>query len=368
MQTLEQAMQSGLEAGVFPGAVLRVERAGRCLHASAHGRTALEAGGRPVELDTAFDLASLTKPLATTSLAMQAVDRGALELSAPLGRLLPELAEHGRAGLSAEQLLAHSSGLPAWLPLHLSLSASQVATPAGRERVRALVAAAPLEAPPGTRVEYSDLGFILLEWALERALGLPFARAFYSLVCAPLELEGLFFVELMESAGAIASGWSFAATERCPWRGRVMQGEVHDENAYAMGGVAGHAGLFGTAEAVARVGQAWLDALAGRSGPFEPAVMERFARRAAGPARNRPLGFDCPEREHSQAGTRLARSALGHLGFTGTSVWIEPEREVCVVLLTNRIHPSRANEALRDFRPRLHDLVLDCLEREDAPA
>jgi serine-type D-Ala-D-Ala carboxypeptidase len=360
-------LDEAVRQGIFPGGVLHVEHAGQPRWRSAHGRTALGPEGSAVGPQTVFDLASLTKPLATASLALQAVDRGALALDAPASRWLPELGREA-AQLTPEHLLVHASGLPAWLPLHLGLAPGQAGTALGQAALRARCAREPLQAPPGTRIEYSDLGFMLLEWLLERALGLPFADAFHSLVAAPLGLEELFFVDLKapDAAARARAGRTFAATERCPWRGRVLAGEVHDENAWAAGGVAGHAGLFGTAAAVARVGRAWLDALAGRSGPFEPELARRFCRRSELPGPVRLLGFDTPAPQGSQAGSRLGPRAFGHLGFTGTSMWLDPGRELVVVLLTNRVHPSRENERLRGFRPGLHDALLDWLDQGGA--
>ncbi|HOX43722.1 MAG TPA: serine hydrolase domain-containing protein [Myxococcota bacterium] len=357
-------MDEAVRQGIFPGGVLHAERAGRPRWRSAHGRSALDPQGPAVGPETVYDLASLTKPLAAASVALQAVERGALELDAPAGRWLPEL-PGAAAALTPWHLLAHASGLPAWRPLHLELAPGQAGTAAGQAALRARAAREPLEAPPGARVEYSDLGFVLLEWLLERALGLPFADAFHSLVAAPLGLTELFFVDLKDptAAARARAGRVFAATERCPWRGRVLSGEVHDENAWAAGGVAGQAGLFGTAAAVARVGRAWLDALAGRGGPFDAGLARRFCRRTELPGPVRTLGFDTPAPVGSQAGSRLGPRAFGHLGFTGTSLWLEPERELVVVLLTNRVHPRREDDRLRAFRPGLHDALVDWLER-----
>ena len=146
----------------------------------------------------------------------------------------------------------------------------------------------------------------------------------------------------------------FAATERCPWRGRVLSGEVHDDNTFAMGGVSGHAGLFGDAESVMQVAAAWLDSYQGRASIFARELTERFWQRSKVPGSTRTLGFDTPS-----AGSRLGSRSVGHTGFTGTSLWIDPDRELVVVLLTNRVHPSRENEGIKKFRMRVHDLVVD---------
>jgi CubicO group peptidase (beta-lactamase class C family) len=185
-------------------------------------------------------------------------------------------------------------------------------------------------------------------------------------VFRPLGLSSTFFLDGLapDDALARASGRAFAPTERCEHRGEVNQGAVNDDNAWAMGGAAGHAGVFSTALEVAALGQAWLDALCGRDGIVAAAVAEEFGHRDATPGTTRALGWDTPSAEGSSLGTRLGRrawGAIGHLGFTGTSLWIDRNREVVVALLTNRVHPTRENEKIREFRPRFHDVVAEAL-------
>jgi CubicO group peptidase (beta-lactamase class C family) len=160
-------------------------------------------------------------------------------------------------------------------------------------------------------------------------------------------------------AARARQGRAFAATERCPWRGRVLIGEVHDENAYAMGGVSGQAGLFGTIADVAAVAEAWLGSYLAGEGFFDPRLVRLFWTKSEVPGSTRALGFDTPSPHASQAGGRFGPRTVGHLGFTGTSVWIDPDRELIVVLLTNRVHPTRANEAIKTFRPLLHERVAE---------
>ena len=362
---LVRLMDAGIEDGVFPGGSLLVWVRGQCVHLSWHGRRSLEPPGGPVESQTCFDLASLTKVLATTPLVLLTVQRGRLELDGPVHRVLEGYAGQGREAITVRMLLDHSSGLPAWRPYYKEVGAAEggvwLATVEGQEAVRRMVAAEAPEAPPGGRALYSDVGFILLDWILEHVNGQPSDVLFSEWLARPLGLERLFFVDLKSPAKAAHArrGRLFAATERCPWRGRTLIGEVHDENAYAIGGVGGQAGLFGTIQDVAAVAEAWLDSFLRTGGFFERRLVEQFWQRSRVPGSTRTLGFDTPSPQASQAGGRFGPRTVGQLGFTGTSVWIDPDRELIVVLLTNRVHPSRENDAIRRFRPVLHERVAE---------
>jgi CubicO group peptidase (beta-lactamase class C family) len=287
--------------------------------------------------------------------------------------------------VTLRQLLAHSSGLPRWRPYHALALLDPVASGAflppasrprpdalrpaferGREIVRRAVLAEPLEAAPGSRAVYCDPGFIALGLLLEEVLGDRLAALAESRVFLPVGLGSTSYLDglVPDEVAAFASGRSFVPTERCPHRGEVNRGAVNDDNAWAMGGAAGHAGVFSTARDVAHLGQAWLDALHGRRSIVPAAVATEFARRDATPGTTRALGWDTPSAEGSSLGERLGRSgrgAIGHLGFTGTSLWIDVERELVIVLLTNRVHPTAENERIRAFRPRFHDTVAEAL-------
>jgi CubicO group peptidase (beta-lactamase class C family) len=237
--------------------------------------------------------------------------------------------------------------------------------------VQRAVFAETLEAPPGTRVVYSDVGFLVLGWIVETLLGETLASAFAKRVAAPLGLQNTFFVDAAAPAttGAHRQAGArpcetlsrpFVATENCEHRPEINCGTVNDDNAWAVGGVAGHAGLFSTAREVAYVGQDWLSALLGRRALLRPATATYFATRDEIVGSTRALGWDTPSAQESSIGTLLGRGrrgAIGHLGFTGTSLWIDIDRELVCVLLTNRVHPSRANQAIKAFRPRFHDAV-----------
>ncbi|HWP34819.1 MAG TPA: serine hydrolase, partial [Thermodesulfobacteriota bacterium] len=219
-----------------------------------------------------------------------------------------------------------------------------------------LVDATPLEALPGTRALYSDLGFVTLGAVLEAAGDAPLEALYRRYVREPFGLDETDYAP-RGAPPPWPPGTAVAATEVSAWRGGVIEGEVHDDTAWAMGGVAGHAGLFGTARDLHRFAARWLAMAEGAAGPLpRPLVLETFRRQGA-PGTTRTLGWDTPAPEGSQAGTRLAPVSIGHLGYAGTSLWIDPTRRLVVVLLTNRVHPTRENRRILAFRPRFHDLA-----------
>ena len=327
-----------------------------------------------------FDVASLTKVLATGTLAAQLVAEGRLELDAPAARWLPEMAAGGKEKVTVRQLLAHASGLPWWRPWYERAMVDPVAGQAflppaerprdlsapfarGREIVRAALRDEPLEAPPGSRAVYGDPGFIALGFLLEQAGGAPLDRLFAERVAGPLGLRNTFFV----GEGRIATGLGpctgrrYAPTEDCPHRHEVNQGTVNDDNAWTLGGVAGHAGLFATAADVAAVGGEWLAALEGQGRLLDPAVAREFARRDATPGSDRALAWDTPSGATTSIGSVLGRGplgAIGHLGYTGCSLWIDRDRRLVCALVTNHVHPGGRRPAeILALRRAFHDAV-----------
>ncbi len=266
-------------------------------------------------------------------------------------------------------MLSHSSGLPAYEPFFRELIFLE--PPERRQALLAKVLATPLQSRPGTASCYSDLGFMLLTGVLEGVYGAPLDRLAEEFLLpgfegtlryCPLNVPTDPTVRPRRPAVVAAT---FAATEYCPWRKRLLVGEVHDENAYCLGGVAGHAGLFGTAHGVFRLlallWQAYRGSPGHRSRTTE--VMREFwAKPSAVPDSTWMLGFDTPSPQHSSAGKYFSALSAGHLGFTGTSFWFDLEREILIILLTNRVHPTRENDRLKSFRPLLHNLVMEtCL-------
>jgi serine-type D-Ala-D-Ala carboxypeptidase len=355
-------------------------------------RAALIRGGQrtalpPGEDELLFDLASLTKPLCTGLCTLGLIARGELALEKPAKTYLPELSAVSGSP-TVRQLLDHSAGLPAWRPLFRAVmedpegKALYKGSPteedrrqgfrAGRRLVLADSLAQTLEAAPGDRALYSDLGFLWLQALLERVSGQPLDALYGELMRkAGCARHPRFFDLTRGEAPDLSCAPTGELRPRPPAEGQdgalegvvssevgLRPGEVDDDNAYAAGGVAGHAGLFGTAAEAAEVGQLFLEDLQGARHLAEPELVQRFLG-PSGPGK-RGLAWDRPARKGSSLGTRLGRGrrgAVGHLGYTGCSLWIDLDRELVVALLTNRVLPDRRNDAIRAFRPRFHDAV-----------
>lgn len=356
------AMQSAVEAGVFPGAVLLVRLRGAIRYHRAFGLAASVPLPEPASVNTIYDLASLTKPLATVTAILCLVQGGRLDLDRAVENYLPELQGCPVGRATIVHLLTHSSGLPAWRPYYERIAERDKVQPgflgsdAARTYVLQLIRDEELLAPIGTKTSYSDLGFMLLGFLVERLTGVSLAQFIRERMYEPIQAKPLLFLPIGEKQAQSEVG-PIAPTEEDPWQGRMLRGEVHDENAYALGGVAGHAGLFGTAEAVLAVSDCWLDAVKGRQSLLRSDLARRFTSRqeiVAGSSWG--LGWDTPSAP-SSSGTRFSPRSFGHLGYTGTSLWVDPERELEVVLLSNRVHPTRKNDKIREFRPKIHDII-----------
>jgi CubicO group peptidase (beta-lactamase class C family) len=337
-----RVLDQAIAERAFPAAVIEVGAAGQILWRQAFGTLTFDNDAAPASDDTIFDLASLTKVIATTPIVIQQVERGVLALEDPVSGHIAEWRSDDRADVTLRDLLAHCSGLPVWRPFFRELK--------GRHAYEAAIAAEPLDYAPRTQSVYSDLDFILLGFIVDGRV--PLAERF-ALMLSQMEI-----VEEIQFAPPSLWRARIAPTEHDPWRGRLLVGEVHDENAAALGGIAGHSGLFGTAAAVGSYARHLLQVLDGRAGVFRRATLEEFVtKRADIPGSSRALGWDTML-PTSSCGTLMSARAFGHTGFTGTSLWIDPEKDVYVVLLTNRVHPTRANEAIKHVRPAVHDAVV----------
>jgi CubicO group peptidase (beta-lactamase class C family) len=356
---------AAVDDGVAPGLVVLVGVSGQVVFQEAFGARQVYPRRLPALEDTVYDVASLTKAVATSVLVMQEVGAGRLALDARAAELVPELGGPGRDAITVRQLLSHSSGLPAHRPFWKQAAQA----PAERLAVERLAAREPLEVPPGTRAIYSDLGFIVLGWLLERLTGARLDALFRERIGAPLGLAATTFVSLADpdARARLLADHSVAPTQISADRHGLVLGEVDDANAFAMGGIAGHAGLFSTAAELGTIATALVSAWRGRDGANEaglvaPEVIREFWSPSGVPGSTWRLGWDGPAASGSQAGERLSRAAVGHLAFTGCSLWIDPAREVVIVLLSNRVHPSiPMDDRFRRFRPALHDAALDAV-------
>ncbi|MGA9536200.1 MAG: serine hydrolase domain-containing protein [Desulfobacterales bacterium] len=355
---LHNLMQQAAAAGVFPGGVLLVSRQGVIVDLFACG-VGNRITQRPVTAETVFDLASLTKPLATTLAVMLLVADGRLSLGQPLASLLGVFKGTDKAAITVRQLLNHTSGLPDYRPYYTELV--RVPHELRRQALLRAIARTPLAHGIGQAELYSDLGFMVLGEAVETISGKRLDRLVGEAVYAPLGLNDggppLCFID--HAAPTMLS--DVAATEFCSWRQCLLEGVVHDENAFALGGIAGHAGLFGSARAVHTLIAALWKAFRGDSpeGILPVEVVQNFLRR--GEKGERPLGFDTPSKTGSSSGRYFTSTTVGHLGFTGTSFWLDLQQAIGVILLTNRVHPHRTNERIKTFRPKLHDAVMNVL-------
>ena len=349
---------NGVAEGVFPGAVLLVAHRKEILLFEAAGNAAVLPTPRPMTLDTIFDLASLTKPLATGLVAVSLLSQGKLQLDASLLELMPGASiPDDKQAITLRQLLCHCSGLPSWKPYYLFLDT--LPRERRKERLRQQILKEPLKSAPGTTDAYSDLGFMLVEWILEEKSGEDLHHFTREHVFGLLDCATPQYLPLDQGPGGDPN--EYAATEHCPWRGHIISGEVHDENAYVLGGVAGHAGLFGTAVEVKCVLDTILDTISGSrlEGPWSRSALLQFLRpQHIVPNSSWALAFDTPAGSDSSAGSHFSSDTIGHLGFTGTSFWLDLSREMAVVFLTNRVHPSRDNDRIKVFRPLIHDAVM----------
>lgn len=340
----------------FPGGVIAVGRRDSVILLAAVGHYGVD-DRRPVTPETIYDLASLTKVIGLTTAVMMLVDSGKLDLDAPVQRYVPAFQGAGKEQVTIRHLLTHSSGLPAWRPTYAEATT--------REAALALVDTTPLLRQPGDTFVYSDLGAIVLTQAVEALTGEQIGEFLDARLFAPLHMSSTRFLPPESWRARIAP------TENdTVFRHRLLRGEVHDENAGRLGGVSGHAGLFSTAEDLARF-VSWLlvqrDSLSivSTHAPWPPNIRKstfrEFTRRQnLPPGSSRALGWDTPS-ENSSAGTKLGPNAFGHTGFTGTSIWIDPDCDLFIILLTNRVNPTRANTKILQVRRHVADLVVDAV-------
>jgi CubicO group peptidase (beta-lactamase class C family) len=355
--TIEDFLQREIDVGTFPGCVYAVGSGEGFEYEGALGNAVVVGARIPMRPETLFDAASLTKPLITSTLALMAVADGAIALDGRVVEIVPELRGTDKEEITLRQLLTHSAGFEAWFPLYTT----------GSDRASYLetIVSRPLAHPPGSQVIYSDLGFILLHMALERLYGRDARDVARERIFAPLSIGDATLNPAASDIPRIAATeWGQRVEQRmCIDRGiefdhfrdRLMWGDVNDGNSWGLGGYAGNAGLFATARAVFRIASTYI---VGGS-PLLPAevISEAVANQTAGNEENRGLGWQIRSDATTSISSPLSRRAFGHTGFTGTSVWLDPELDRIIVLMTNRIHPSAASVGMQNARRELNRIV-----------
>ena len=368
---VERAFNDAVEQQVIPGATLVVRRGADVAFEGAFGFRSIEPNRTPAKIETVYDLSSLTKALATTVAVMILARDSKFRLDDRVTRFFPNFGVHGKTTITFRQLLAHCSGLAAWRPFYQRIADIEssgrvnfMASRGAKEFAYEEIHREKPDAKPRTKTIYSDLGFIVLGETIEKIAGISLNRFCREKILRPLGLRATDYIDisLVRSRRLEPVADMFAPTGFCPSRKRLLVGEVDDENAFAMGGVAGHAGLFAPVREIDRLARELIACYAGRS-DFVPQkiIREFWTRDTTVPGSTWALGWDMPSPENSSSGHRFSPAAVGHLGFTGTSIWIEPDSEVAISMLTNRVHPRRDNEKIREFRPKIHDLIMDAL-------
>lgn len=355
-----QALEQGQKDGVAPGFVVGVweKRRPEKFLVTALGHRRLEPSPLPMLPETIFDIASVSKVFATATLCAALVERGWISWDTPLSSVLPG---YPWENIKIEHLLSHTAGLNWWEPFWEKLkdqfaprSLSEISISTRQSAMRRLVMACSPKSSPGERVEYSDLSFLLLGFALEEVTRMPLDQAVRRFLWKPMGLldqgDSPYYFRTTQSPTRIIE--SVAATEFSPWHQTVLQGQVHDENCWAMGGYAGHAGVFARAEHLLRFSKTLLEGFLSKK-----TLTQMWSKVSRPEGCGRTRGWDTPSAQGSSAGRYFSTESVGHLGFAGTSLWIDPQAKLAVTLLTNRVHPSRENIKIRTFRPLLHDAV-----------
>ncbi len=361
---IEEACGKGLDQGVFSGFSAGVSVYKNGLHnrgVLSGGWTRFDEVGHKIQRETLFDLASLTKPLCTTLCVLHLIATGKLGWNDSLLSFFDIKKPAEKENIKIRHLLNHSSGFPSYKPYYEKFS-SEYSKENKIDLIQKIVQES-LEYSPGSCCRYSDLGFILLGALVEKIAGMSLENVYRDFIIDPLRLSSApCFLPLAQQTPVEKR--LIAATEFCGWRKKQIQGEVHDEHSWLMGGVAGHAGLFGSIEGVLTLCELILDIWKDRAEhPAFPNALLHWALETKHPLESWCLGFDTPSPGRSSSGTHFSPRSVGHLGFSGTSFWIDPEKDIVIVLLTNRIYPTRTNTKIKQFRPFFHDYLMEKLFR-----
>jgi len=369
--SVENAFQEAVAQGVFPGAVVLVRKDQEPVYEQAFGYRSLLPEKSPMNVETIFDVASLTKPLATTVAIMLLVREKKIRLDDQVTRVIPMYGVLGKSLTTFRQLLSHSAGLPAWKPFFEEIIKSEksgrinfVASRAAKSYVYEQIHRDKPLSPPGSQSLYSDLGFMILGEAVEILTGNTLDRFCQERIFKPIGLRATGFVDLTQLRARRLQPVEemIAPTENCLWRKKILCGEVHDDNAYAMGGVAGHAGLFSSAGDIDALLVRLDQCRTGKNDFLPRPLVEEFLTKVQTLSHSTfALGWDTPTPGQSASGSHFSPRSVGHLGFTGCSLWWDLEKNCHVILLANRIHPTRKNDKIKEFRPQIHDLIMKAI-------
>ncbi|MBC2705921.1 serine hydrolase [Desulfobacula sp.] len=350
---ISREMEQAISKGIFPGAVLLCATNQKIVFHESYGMADIFEK-RKMRKDSIFDLASLTKPLATTLAVSKLIERQQVFLNQKIGSILKEFKLSPKADITIDMLLRHTSGFSAFREYFRKIIKINGNS---RQHLRYLLVHEALENKIDECQIYSDLGFMVLSWIIEEIAGQRLDRFVSEQIYSPLEIDDLFFVDLnLKNKKFNKYRQKIVATQKCPWRKKLLIGEVDDDNAWAVGGIEGHAGLFGDAGSIYKLCREILNALLNKpTKVLAPDIISAFVQKKN--YYDMVAGFDTPSKKNSSSGQFLSSSSVGHLGFTGTSLWIDPETSLIVIFLTNRVHPLRSNEGIKKFRPQIHDLI-----------
>ena len=350
---ISNSIEQAIMDGIFPGAVLLCSLNEKIIFHESFGMADVFEK-RQMGKDYIFDLASLTKPLATTLALSKLIENNQIFLNQRIESIIGEFKDTDKADITVDMLLRHTSGFPAYREYYKETVKSS-GNP--RQYLRRLLVNEPLENTPGERQIYSDLGFMVLSWIIEKTTCQRLDHFVSKQIYLPLGINDLFFIDL-DSKDKIFKKYQqkIVATQQCPWREKTLVGEVDDDNTWAVGGVEGHAGLFGNADSIYKLCCEILNALQGKpTKVLSHNIIKTFVQKQK--SDDMVAGFDTPSQTNSSSGTCFSQSSIGHLGFTGTSFWMDPETSLIIILLTNRVHPLRSNEGIKKFRGQIHDLI-----------
>ena len=365
---IAENIKKAIDEGCTPSLVLLVSKNSEIVYHDAFGFLSNKSMEKATKT-TCYDLASLTKPLITSVAIMLLIEQGRIEIGEKIEKYLPEFVGNRKEQITIGHLLSNSAGLPSYRPYYKRLlemeayeSGHILCKKEAKENIYRFICNESLDYEPGTRSLYSDLGFMLLGFLVEKVSGLTLDEYCEKWIFRPLGLVSTFFNDLSrrEESKSLINKFTFAPTEECPWRKKLLYGEVHDDNAYAMGGVAGHAGLFSTASDIHILVKALYESYSKdcHDNFISSAIINMFFKKQDIVGSTWRLGWDSPSAKNSTAGNLFSDNSIGHTGFTGTSLWIDLRQSIWIIVLSNRVSPTRDNNKFRQFRPKLHDIIM----------